>query len=364
MGPMIPHSSPSIVAQDLRAVEDVLRSGQLAQGRVVRAFEEAVARVLHRRDGVATSSGTAALFLALRALGISEGDEVLLPSYTCVALVHAVRSAGGVPVLAEIDPESFNICPDDARRRLTPRTRAIIVPHMFGRPANLGPLLDLGVPVIEDCAQALGAMYQGRPAGSFGVLTVCSFYATKVITTGEGGMVLSDSLGLLDKVRDAREYDGREDLLPRFNYKMTDLQAALGLSQLQRLDAFVARRRELAGAYSLRLASTHADLPRETPDIRHIFYRYIVRCPQASAVAEAIQNEGVQSPPPVFRPMHQLIGGGIFPRTDEAAASALSLPIYPSLSTQQADRILTVATNALERDTRQWVPFSLASSAP
>lgn len=362
-GAVIPHSRPTIAAEDVQAVEDTLRSGLLAQGHRVRLFEEAVAAELHRRDGVATSSGTAALYLAMRALGIGEGDEVILPSYTCVAPIHAIRLSRGTPVLVDIDRETFNICPDDTRRRLTPRTKAIIVPHMFGRPADLAPVLNIGLPVIEDCAQSLGAQYRGKPVGSFGVLAVCSFYATKVITTGEGGMILSDSPELLERARDEREYDRRDDAQSRFNFKMTEFQAGLGLTQLRRLETFVARRRDLAATYTLGLASTPIDLPREDPDIRHIFYRYVGRCPHARALAAALQSEGIESPPPVFRPLHHLIGGDTFPQTEEAAACAFSLPIYPSLTIEQTDRILATTLNALKVNAHQWDRFSLASSA-
>lgn len=363
-GSLISHSRPTITEQDLRAVEDAVRSGMLAQGERVRSFEEVLAGVLGRRDGVATSSGTAGLYLSLRALGVGEDDEVILPSYTCMALVHAIRLARATPVLADIDKETFNLAPGDARRRLTPRTKAIIVPHMFGRPAEMTPLLDLGVPIIEDCAQSLGALYRGRPVGSFGALTVCSFYATKVITTGEGGMVLSDSRELLNRVRDAREYDRRDDPEARFNFKMTEFAAALGLSQLASLETFVSRRRQTAAAYTAGLTGADVDLPHEDEDTRHIFYRYVVSCANAPGVAAALQAQGIESPPPVFKPLHHIIGGGPFPQTDEAADCAVSLPVYPGLTEQERDRVLTATLNALGPNAlQQWDPYSLASSA-
>lgn len=360
---MIPHSRPTIDDDDVRAVGEVLRSGALAQGARVRAFERAAARALERTDGVAVSSGTAALHLALVALGIGEGDDVLMPAYTCTALLHAAACAGARPVLADVDPATFNIDPASARRSLTARTTAVIVPHMFGAPAELDELAALGVPVIEDCAQALGATWGGRPAGGSGVLTVCSFYATKVITTGEGGMVLGDDAGMLDRIRDVREYDGRAELRRRFNYKMTELQAALGLSQLARLGTFVARRREIAAAYTARLEAVRARLPHDPPGGRHIFYRYVVRAPEAASRAARLREAGVASPRPVFVPLHHLLGG-TFPGAEEAAATALSLPIYPSLAPDDVTFISRAAASALELPDPTWVPYSLASSAP
>src|SRR5579883_2046260 len=181
------------------------------------------------------------------------GDEVLMPSYTCVAVTNAVRYVGATPALADIDPHTYNLDAGDARRRLTAATRAVIVPHMFGLPADMDPLTEWGIPVIEDCAQTLGATYRGRRVGGFGTVSICSFYATKLLTTGEGGMLLSDSDTLVRRARDLRDYDDRADATLRYNYKMTDFQAALGVSQLGRLPQFLARREALAARYEAAL---------------------------------------------------------------------------------------------------------------
>lgn len=346
---MIPHSRPTIGPEDIEAVSDVLRSGHLAQGAKVEEFETAVAGFLGRRGGVATSSGTAALHLALLALDIGPGDEVLLPSYTCVALLHAVRYVGATPRLVDLAAGEYGMCPTEARRRSTPLTRAVIVPHMFGMPADLAALADLGLPLIEDCAQTLGATYGGRPVGTTGTITICSFYATKVITTGEGGMLLSDSEVVLRRARDLRDYDGRGAIPTRFNYKMTDFQAALGLTQLRRLPGFIERRRALAARYTAALSKFPVVLPAEVPGRTHMFYRYVVRAHDAPQLADALHDRGVECKPPVPRPLHRFVGEDGFSRAEQAAATSLSIPLYPSLTEENVDDILSVVTDALTR---------------
>ncbi|MDP3286082.1 MAG: DegT/DnrJ/EryC1/StrS aminotransferase family protein, partial [Desulfobacterales bacterium] len=223
---IIPHSRPTIDQEETAAVVSVLQSGQLAQGEQVLYFEKALALLIGVVGAVAVSSGTAALHLALLALEIGEDDEVVIPSFVCPALLNAIRYVRAVPVLADINPETFNMDVRDLRKRLTGKTKAIIVPHIFGLPADIREIVSLGVPVIEDCAQSLGSRYEGSPAGSFGALSVFSFYATKVICTGEGGMIASGDSQLLGKIRDLRDYDEKDDGRLRYNYKLTDLQAA------------------------------------------------------------------------------------------------------------------------------------------
>jgi dTDP-4-amino-4,6-dideoxygalactose transaminase len=358
---VIRHSRPTIAPEDVEAVADVLRSGDLAQGERVEEFETAVARYLGRRGAVATSSGLSALHLALLVLDIGPGDAVLLPSYTCVALLHAVRSVDAVPQIVDIASGEYGIDPADVRRRLVPEARALIVPHMFGTPADLQPLTELGLPIIEDCAQALGASYRGRPAGSVGVLAVCSFYATKVITTGEGGLLLSDSDALLCRARALRDYNGRDADRLRFNYKMTDFQAALGLSQLRRLPSFVARRRALAARYTAALRHLPVALPAAGPGRSHIFYRYVVGVDGAARMAASLQERGIECKQPVPAPLHRRLGRHGFDRSDAAAATALSLPLYPSLSEEEVAAVVGAMTDVLERREEERRPASLRS---
>lgn len=337
----IPHSRPTLGDEELQGLAEVLRSGFIAQGARVAAFERKIARTLGVRGGVATSSGTAALHLALLALHVGEGDEVLIPTYACAALLHAVRAVRAVPRLVDCDPCSFNMDPEAARRACSARAKALIVIHSFGLPAELEALQALGLPLIEDGVQALGARYRERPVGSIGEVAIFSFYATKLITTGEGGMLLANDERVLAMARDLREYDEKADDTPRFNYKMTDLQGAMGLAQWQRLPQFLFRREAIAGRYRQRLQ----DLPLEPPlvlaDRGRIYYRYVVRGPQpAEHYLAKLHALGVQARRPVFRPLHHYLRIDGFPGAEEAWEKAVSLPLYPALSDEEVERIV------------------------
>jgi dTDP-4-amino-4,6-dideoxygalactose transaminase len=299
------------------------------------------------QGGVAVSSGTAALELALRALKIGAGDEVIMPSYVCPAPWLAAQRVGAQAQLVDIDLQTFNIDPAAARCAITKRTRAIIVPHMFGLPADLTALEQLNVPIIEDCAQTLGAMEQCRPVGTVGRLTVCSFYATKLLCAGEGGMVLSNEGALLERVKSLREYDGAPTLdSAAFNLKLTDLQAALGLSQLGRFSSFHERRRVLAAAYRGALSSTAAVCPSVPPGRTHGYYRFVIRLPHLRndpdgliGLISRLEQQGIHCRKPVFRPLHRYLDQSGFPNSDEADRTALSIPLYPDLTEDEVRQI-------------------------
>ena len=349
MATMIPHSRPAIDEADIRAASEVLRSGQIAQGPWVERFEQGMASFMGRQGGVAVSSGTAALELALRALGVGAGDEVIMPSYVCQAPWLAVQRAGAVARLVDIDVDTFNIDPVAARDAITEKTRAIIVPHLFGLPADLTALEVLNIPIIEDCAQTLGATEQGRVVGQVGVLTVCSFYATKLLCTGEGGMVLSNDHVLLDRVKSFREYDGADVLLPASaNHKMTDLQAALGLSQLDRLPDFLSRRSEIAMRYNQAFAGYGVQLPPVPSGRSHRYYRYVVRLSLSSGSNGELNRwlgcaaeRGIHCRKPVFRPLHDYLGLGGFPYSTEADRTACSIPLYPAMTEEMVEQVVT-----------------------
>lgn len=342
--PPIPHSRPTLGEEDRQAIAEVVASGFIAQGEKVAAFEREVAAMVGVAGGVATSSGTAALVLALRTLGVGGGDEVLIPTYVCTALLHAVRTVGASPRLVDADPASFNMDPDAAQRARSPRAKALVVVHSFGLPAELDALRGLGLPVVEDAVQALGAAYRDRPVGSLGDVAVLSFYATKLITTGEGGMLLSNDARVLATGRDLREYDQKEDDRPRFNYKMTDLQGALGLAQLKRLPRFLHRRRALAARYGVALAGLPVALPPAPADRTAAHYRYVVRPSRPAApYLGALEARGVLARRPVFRCLHRYLGLDGFPGADEAWDRAVSLPLYPSLTDAEAERVVSAA---------------------
>jgi len=252
-----------------------------------------------------------------------------------------------VPVLVDADPATLSLSPLDAKRRITPRTRAVIVPHAFGLAADIDAFAPLGVPIVEDCAQALGAVSTGRPVGSRGQAAVCSFYATKLLTTGEGGLV-GGPRALVEGVRAARDYDEHVDLAPRFNAKLTDLQAALGRSQLARFDGFLTRRRAIAARYRVRLAGLPCRLPADTGG-RHVYHRFVIEIerPVDQVIAE-LERRGIAARRPVFRPIHRALGLGGYPEAERLWARALSLPCYPSLSDADVDTVAAALTAALE----------------
>jgi|CXWL01.1.fsa_nt_gi dTDP-4-amino-4,6-dideoxygalactose transaminase len=355
---MISHSRPSIGQEEIRAVTDVLQSGHLAQGAVVERFERSMATYLGLAGGVAVNSGTMALEVALRVLGIGFGDEVILPSYVCAAPWQAVQRVGAQTRLVDIEPETFQIDAELARAAITSKTRAIIVPHLFGLPADLTALAQLGVPLIEDCAQTLGAMEQGRSVGSVGVLTVCSFYANKLLCAGEGGMVLSRDPALLERARALREYDGASLLNPQAtNLKMTDLQAAVGVAQLNRLPELIARRVSLAREYREALAGASAILPAVPAGRSHVYYRFVIRIPQresgSNELSECLgrlERQGVQCRKPVFRSLHRYLGIEGFPASEAAEREALSVPLYPALADEEVAHILIAMRDEWRRE--------------
>ena len=339
--PFIPHSRPALGKAEAKAVAEVIRGGWIAQGRQVAAFEQAMAKVTGQAQGAAVSSGTAALYLALMALGIGAGDEVVIPSYVCTALWHAVRLTGATPILVDIEPATYDPSPQAVTRVLTRHTKAVIVPHMFGLPADIETLKSHGVPVIEDCAQTLGVTVRGTSVGGTGKLVICSFYATKLLTAGEGGMVLGRDESLMSRVQTLRQYDEEDALVGAFNYKMTDMQAALGLCQVARLEDFLARRRTIAARYHEAVREAGLTPPWVPAGLEHGYFRYVVRLsgPVGPALDRA-RSLSIGCRRPVFRPIHRYLDLSGFPESDAAWERALSIPLYPALTDHEVDRIV------------------------
>ncbi len=340
---IIPHSRPTLIGSESQAVSSVLESGQIAQGPNIREFEKQFSGYIGKKEAAATSSGTAALHLALLALRVTDKDEVIVPSFVCTAVLNAVLYTGANPVVADVDPETHNISADSMKKAITRKTKAVIVPHMFGCPAEVERLTELGIPIIEDCAQAVGSEYKGQKAGSFGILSVFSFYATKVFTTGEGGMVVSDSDELIARVKNLREYDNKDDHEVRFNYKMTDFQAALGLSQLSHLEEFLDRRRMIADQYFKEFKDCGFLLPVKKKGREHIYYRFVVQTEEeASLFLERLQQKGILCQRPVFIPLHVCLGLTGFAQTTEAWKKTVSIPLFPSLTDEEIEKIIAV----------------------
>jgi len=344
---MIPHSRPTIDEDDIKAVAEVMRSGHIAEGHKVEEFERAMASYIGVNGAVALSSGTASLHLSLLSLGVKDGDEVIMPSYTCSALLNAVMTTGAKPRLIDIEKGSYNIDPgiveDYIRKKKGGgKVKAIILVHTFGLPVDIDAFLDISnkysIPLIEDSAQALGATFKGKKVGGFGLISVLSFYATKVITTGEGGMLLSNSREILEKARDIREYDKKEAFKVRYNYKMTDMAAALGINQMKRIDSFLKDREEIARSYDEYLKNLF-QIPLRPKGSKRIYYRYVIESKRVERLIGLMEGKGVVCKRPVFKPLHRYIGQKGFPNTELAWRRSISIPIYPSLSSEDVRMI-------------------------
>lgn len=336
----LPHSRPTISNCDIQAVSGVLQSAYITCGKVTKEFEDKFAKVIKVNFAQATNSGTSALHLALLALKIKADAEVIIPSFVCPSVLNAVLYVGARPRIADINLSDFNLSLEDTKKKISPDTKAIILPHLFGKPAgNLKEFLKLGIPLIEDCAQSLGAKYKGQPTGRFGDLSIFSFYATKMLATGYGGMVCSRNKNLIAKIKDLIEVDERSNYRVRFNYKMSDIAAALGLSQLKSLNSFISRRREIAKFYEQNLKLKKILLP-EDKEQNHIYFRYVIRIKGNSInrIISALNENGIEAKRPVFNPLHRYLGLNKkdFPNTEAVFKTAISLPIYPSLKKSEA----------------------------
>lgn len=346
---MIPHSRPLIDQEDIRAVSEVLSSGNIAQGSKVKEFEESIALYVGAKYGLACSSGTSALHLALLGLGVGEGDEVILPSYVCSSPYFAILYTGAKPRIADIDPDDFNLSAQNARKQINSKTKAIIVPHMFGTPAEIDELLELGIPLVEDCAQSLGSEYRGKNTGSFGAISVFSFYATKMITSGEGGMVLTNSPRFYDRIAEYRDYDKKLLSPAKYNYKMTDFQAALGLSQLKKLPHFIEKRAQIAATYDKAFSKCQVELPTMSSYKKSVHFRYVMKTWDLEQVRQEARERGVTCERPVFQPLHESLGLKGFDNCDKAKKQALSIPIYPNLTGSEIENIIRTLSELLPR---------------
>jgi perosamine synthetase len=337
---MITHSKVVLDEEDLAGVTKVLRSGLLAQGKYVSSLEEKTASFIGVNHAVAVSSGTAALHLSLLSLEIGVGSEVIIPSYVCTALLNAINYVRATPILVDIDPSTYNIKVEDIKRVISERTRAIIVPHMFGLPSDIDSIVSLDIPVIEDCAHSVGAKFRGGYAGSFGLLSIFSFYATKMLGAGEGGMVLSNSLDLIETIRDLRGYDEKKTYTVRYNYKLTDIQAALVESQLRKLPLSIERRKKIAKIYNNGLDGLGAGTPLVPEGREHIYYRYVISLENSLQFMKEMGKRGIECRRPVFKPLHRYLKLPGYHTTDEVWEKAVSIPVYPSLKTEETHLIV------------------------
>jgi perosamine synthetase len=361
--PFIPVNEPLLDGNEKAYLAQCIDSGWISsEGPFVAEFESRLAERVQRRHGVAVTNGTAALDAAIEALGIGPGDEVILPSFTIISCILQLVRCGATPVLVDSDPQTWNMDTRQIEARVTPRTRAILVVHTYGLPVDMDPVLAIaarhGLRVIEDAAEAIGLRYRGQACGSFGDISTFSFYPNKHLTTGEGGMVVTNDDALADACRGLRNLcfqPARRFVHERlgWNLRMTNLQAALGLAQLERLDEFLLRKRAMGARYNERLQGLRhrIDLPlTHTAAADNNYWVYgIVLKPDAGLDATELMKRLAQQgigTRPFFWPMHEqpvLLGQGLFsgeshPVAENLARRGLYLPSGLSLTEAQIDR--------------------------
>jgi perosamine synthetase len=374
---MIPLTRPEFGDEEAAAVATVLKSGWVVQGPKVAEFEALVAARLGAAHGVATTSCTTALHLAFIALGIGPGDEVICPSYSFIASANAIAHAGATPVFADIQDDTWNLDPTDVAGRVTSKTKAVLAVHQVGLAADLDRLraaVPSRVAVIEDAACAIGALYKGRPIGSHGNVSCLSFHPRKTISLGEGGMLLTDDARVADHVRTLRSHGASVSDLDRhharglvyeeyrelgYNYRMTDIQAAIGIEQMKRLDDLLARRRAVAARYNAAFCKTDGvQIPAQPSYSQHSYQSYVICLrPNVSTsrddVMRALIDAGVTCrrgiPPIHLEPWYLAQGRVSLPITEAVAAGSIFLPMYASLTQTDQDRVIDAVIEAVAR---------------
>jgi len=367
---MIPVNEPRFGGRELEYVSECVQSGWVSSsGRFISEFEDLWAAYCGRQYGIAVSNGTAALQVAVAALDLQSGDEVIIPTFTIISCALAVIRNGGVPVLVDSDPRTWCMDVNQVQDKITSKTRAIMPVHIYGHPVDMYPLLDIaydhGLAVVEDAAEAHGANYLGHICGSFGDLSIFSFYANKLVTTGEGGMVLTNDARLADRVRSLRNLC----FLPErrfyheemgFNFRMTNLQAALGLAQLERMDEIIAHKRWVGQEYTRRLKDiTVLQLPVEEPWARNVYWMYGMVLSEetgmnASQFTQRLKEMGVDTRP-FFLGMHEqpvfhkrgLFLDECYPVAERISRQGLYLPSGLALTEEQLEEVCTVTREVL-----------------
>jgi perosamine synthetase len=336
---------PDVGSEELAEIAAVLETGQLTMGPKVEELEGLLAEACGVEHAVAVSSGTAALHLAILALGLEPGDEVLVPAYTFPATANVVALAGLRPVLVDVDPVTMNLDLERVAAAVGPRTRAVLAVHLFGRPLDW-EALEAAVPdrvvLLEDAAGALGARRQGRPCGSLGRMGCLSFHPRKIVTTGEGGAVTTGDDGLAESVRSMRHHGWRGDDMPApgVNYRLADVLCALGIPQVRRLDELLAARTRIAAAYSERLEGVVESPSADEGDV-HGWQAYVVRVDRRDELLAALRADGIEAQIGTYA-LHRLgayANQGSFPGADEAYERALALPFHSGLSVDDLDRV-------------------------
>lgn len=358
---MIPCAQPLLGKEEESRVIEVLRSGMLAAGSYVHEFEEQFKQYHNSRYAVATSSGTTALHVILQAMGIGAGDKVITTPYSFIATANAILYTGATPVFVDIDPVSYNISPSQLSRAVSehPEAKAVIVVHLFGLPADMDAIMEIakksGLLVLEDCAQAHGAAYREQKVGTFGKASAFSFYPSKNMTSGEGGMVLTDDPVIEEKVRilvnqgQSRRYYHE---MVGYNYRMTNIHAAIGVEQLKKLDIYNRQRRENAKFYDEHIANPRIQRPVLPPGRSHVYHQYTLKVETREAFTAYLKANGIgygiYYPTIIPRqPAYENLpcSSGLWPVAGELADSCVSIPVHPALLRNDLTTIVEVINN-------------------
>jgi perosamine synthetase len=358
----IPIAKPVFGKEEINAVKEVLESGIVASGPKTKAFEKMFAEYVGAEEAVAVTNGTVALDVALKALKIGPGDEVITSAFSFVASGNCILFQKAKPVFADINPRTFNIDPSDVAEKITAKTKALIPIHMFGQPAEMHALKEIaqdsGVSLVEDAAQAHGAEYKNQKAGSIGDMGCFSFYATKNMTAGEGGMVTTSNQKLATEARLLRNHGQNQkyhhDTLG-YNYRMTDMCAAIGLVQLKKLDELNKKRRENAALLSNGIRNVKGlTAPYVDTNVKHAFHQYVIRVEDSyplgrDELADHLTEKGIGNavhyPIPIYKQqLYMKLGYGETkcPNTEEACRKVLSLPVHPQVNREDIEYILSV----------------------
>ena len=338
------------------AIEQVMNDASFANGPMVRKFEMEFASYCQTKECVAVNSGTSALHLAMCCLDVGPGDEVITVSMSFIATAWPCLYLGARPVFVDIDPVRYTMDPNLLVKAITPRTKAIVVVHLYGQCADMDSIMEIadarGIPVIEDTAHAAGAMCKNRPAGSMGTIGCFSFYPTKNLgTMGEGGALTFNDTELADRARVLRNHGQKQQYVHDccgFNYRMSGFQGAILSIKLKHLDKWNDRRREIAAEYGRALSSCNFVTPQAAPDSGHIYHLYVIRDSQRDELRNSLEQAGIMTglhyPIPIHlqKPFQQFgYGEGDLPVTEELAQTCLSLPIYPEMKDEQLQRVVT-----------------------
>ncbi len=345
------------------AIEEVLASQQFILGKQGATLEEEIARFCGARHAIGVASGTDALLLSLHACGIGAGDEVVVPAFSFIATASAVTLLGARPIFADIDPATFNLDSTDLARRISPRTKAIVVVHLYGLPADMDPILELArrhsLHVIEDAAQAIGATYKGRKVGALGDLGCFSFYPTKNLGAyGDGGMIVTNSNEFAGRLRSLRNYAQTSKYVSSelgWNSRLDEMQAAILRVKLRHLPEWQAARQAHARQYDALLGKiAGVATPRVPPGFEHVYHQFTIRVPRRDEVQKFVAGRGIGTtvyyPVPLpFQPMYASLGHkpGDFPAAERAAREVLSLPMYPELRPEQVSRVAEAVADAV-----------------